>query len=496
MDRRTWAIFGILLGISVIALDWSVVITALPIIQKEFHASTGQIQWVMNIFGLISTSFMVTFGRLADDFGRRRFLLIGLILFGLGSLIAGLSPSIELLLVGRAIQGLSPAIVIPTTQSLMKKLYHESPAKGVALWSSIIGLFLALGPVVGGVIITLIDWRWIFFINIPVVIVSLLFCALFLRESKNTREGKDLDWFGLFALVFFLVPITLAITQGPSWGWESPPVLWMFILSILALGGLIFIENRVKVPIIDPQFFLHRNFIAGAIAVFSSIFLIWVIFFTVPLFLHNVRGDSPLIVGAYMLCASLPLFILGPLVGRLQEKITSAKLISVGFIILLISVLGLLFFEKASAPWLIISVLILYGIGWAVIWGPSITCGISGVDSDLASLASGALMTIQDFGGVIGLAIAGTLMRMVAFHDVSTLAKAKGLMLSESQVEQAAESITNPQASPMAALNLESIFMEGFRSATLMLVVLMILAMILFRLVIKEPSRRSERGSR
>jgi len=445
MDRRGWAVFGICLGMAVIALDWSIVSTALPAIQRYFHASTSELQWIMAAFGVFSTTFMVTMGRLADDFGRKKFFLGGMILFGIGLVISGCAVSSSMLIVGRCVQGLATGIVIPVSQSLVRLCYPpEEAGKGIGIWSSVIGLFIALGPVAGGVLVTLVGWRWIFLFGIPFLAVALYIGWRELSESSNENQGKDLDWLGLIALMFLIGPLTMAIIEGPNWGWESPAILWLLIIAALGLIFLIVFERKVDNPIIDPEFFFHRNFVGSCIATACVAFVAWVLFFIVPLFLHNVRDESLMKVGLLMMIISVPVFILGPIVSKwptAQKWLTFSGLVC--FALAAAFGLGV---KPMGHLAILLALLLVVGVGWGIMWGPSISIGVSSVDENLSGLASGALMTIQDLGGVLGLALAGTLFRMVAGDQITNYIHDEHIAVPETVVREVASVVSNPHA--------------------------------------------------
>ncbi len=445
MKGRGWAVFGICLGMAIIALDWSIVSTALPAIQRYFHASTSQLQWIMAAFGVFSTTFMVTMGRLADDFGRKKFFFGGLALFGIGLIFSGCAVSTGMLIFGRCVQGLATAVVLPVSQSLVRLCYPPGQeGRGIGIWASVIGLFLALGPVVGGLLVSTVGWRWIFLVGVPVLVASLWISYYRLEESTNENGGKDLDWLGLIALIFMIGPLTMAIIEGPNWGWESPAVLWLFIIAAIGLIFLIVFERKVKSPIIDPEFFFHRNFVGSAIAASCVAFMAWVMFFILPLFLHNVADMSLMKVGLIMMLITLPVFFLGPLVAKWPSA--EKWLIIFGLLCFAAAAALCLGVKPVGRFGLLVAALLTIGIGWGVMWGPSISIGVSAVNERLSGLAAGALMTIQDLGGVLGLAISGTLFRTVAGDRITTYIQDEHIPVPGSVVQEVAGAISNPHA--------------------------------------------------
>lgn len=212
-------------------MDWSIVNNALPSIQRNLGATIGELQWIINAFGLGMAATMVTFGRFADAYGRRLFFFIGLIICALSSIGAALSPSAGWLITFRTFQGLSNAMVITTSQALITHVFpEEQHGKAMGIWTAIVGIGLALGPVLGGIIIAIASWHWIFYFNIPFLLISYLIVKATVEESKNEGQSTKIDLPGLFLLVGGIRAFIMAIIQGPDWGWNSPVTLALFCL--------------------------------------------------------------------------------------------------------------------------------------------------------------------------------------------------------------------------------------------------------------------------
>ena len=253
MTSLKWLAFT---GIAILSfscyLDYTVVNVALPTLQKELQANLVELQWVMNIYFLALCILATMMGRLGDLYGRRRIFYIGGVIFAIASIIAGSASNIEILILGRALQGVGAAIVLPIGPSLFPSIFSkEDYAKAIAYLGSLGGIALALGPVLGGLIIAYVGWRWIFFINIPIIIVGFLFCYSSVPESKSDHPDRNLDWFGALFLAIAIGGIVLGILRSQTMGWTNNMTLIYLMIGILSSFALYFVENKKENPLID-----------------------------------------------------------------------------------------------------------------------------------------------------------------------------------------------------------------------------------------------------
>jgi EmrB/QacA subfamily drug resistance transporter len=411
---RRWGILGVGLGEALIAVNFSIVSTALATIQKEFHASLLQIQWMLNIFGIFMCVSLVLMGRLADSYGRKKVFMVGLAGSGVASLIAGFAPTASWIIAAQLVQGVAGAILLAVSQALMTHLF---PAKqrsiAIGVWAAIAGITLGLGPLLGGAIIDFIGWRWIFFINVPTAIVALGIVGLSIRESKNRKPVQE-DVFGTLLLMLTIGSFVLGVIQGPSWGWVSLPSLACCLTFFTALPAFIYVEAHAPFPIIQPQFFLQRAFLLPSLTNFCLIFFMWTLFFFLPLYFQQVKNYSPFQTGVLMLLVTAPVALFSHPVGRWYAKVGPKILIVIGFFLLMASIFLQFFFGPSSLLPLNITASLFFGFGWVLVWGPSTTAAISSVPREHAGIASGAFTTIQEIGATVGLTITGTVFRSSA----------------------------------------------------------------------------------
>lgn len=399
-------------------IDFAIVNTALPAIQEDLSASVLQLQWMMSAFVLAVSVLMVTMGRFADLFGRRLMNVVGVALFGLFSLLAGLAFSPNWLVFCRLMQGIATAIIIPSSLSLISHAFPENQkGKAIGLWSSITGIGLAIGPVLGGFIVSALNWRWIFYINIPFAIASLIMSYIYVKESHDEAAEKKIDFVGFSLVTIGITALTIALIQAPDWGWGSLLTLLLFAVGIITLYGFYRKEIKSDNPMIPFHLFKNRTFLACALALFTMVFIIWPVFFLMPLYLQNMRHELPYVVGLMLLPITAALVILSPIVGLWVDSFSSKMLILLGLAFLLVSNLMQAFFEPSSLKITVLIAFILLGLAWAFVSNPATVKGIAALPHRLTGTATGVLWTVQNIGGTLGLALCGTIFRSIYERD-------------------------------------------------------------------------------
>ncbi|NWA00689.1 MFS transporter [Pseudomonas gingeri] len=405
-QRKWWALLGVSIASFLGCVDFTIVNTALPALQADLGASVDSLQWVINGFILALSSFMVLVGRLADLHGRKRVLFIGLSVFGLASLGAGLAVGIDALIAARIAQGLACAVLYTASGAIVANTFDSAEqGKAFGVLFGVNGVGLAAGPVLGGLITSAFGWQWIFLINVPFVLLSLGICSFSVKESRSEEAGARLDWLGAALLLVGLPSLVLVIVQGAAWGWSAPLTLGLIALAVLALTAFVRVEQRVAAPIIDLQLFANRRFVAGVVASFTLAVFYCVAFFVMPLYLALVRGESVQASGLLLLPTTLGVALLSPLVGRLVDRKGPALLIKSGLLLFLLSALLQAGFDRQTSLPYLLAAFVIMGLGWASILGPSTVLGISSVPQGVSSVAMGSLMTLHNVGGGLGLAV-------------------------------------------------------------------------------------------
>lgn len=428
MNKQTrthpWvALLGIALASFLGCIDFTIVNTALPTIQAELHTTVVQLQWIINIFLIVMATAMVISCRLADIYGRRLVLYAGMVLFALSSLGAGLSNTIHLLIFFRLIQGIAVAILYTVPMAIIHALFPpKNHGKATGLLIGVNGLGLAIGPVVGGIILGLLSWRWIFFVNPLLIILSFALCWKNLPESKSNNPEEKIDWWGFLLLAISLPLLILATVNGESWGWLSTQTLSFYAAAIVGLLLFYWVEKRTTQPMIQFNLFANRQFITGVIAFSALAFFYSIAFFLMPLYLHNILGKGGYSIGLSLLPATLMVAVLSPIVGRIIDKKGTKNLLLVGFALFALSALLQMYFVVQTSNLFIFFAFILFGIGWACILSPGIMTAVSAVPPNYTGVAIGSLGTLHNFAGALGLALGTALYHYQAKTSLIKLA--------------------------------------------------------------------------
>src|SRR4051794_8674989 len=293
---RAWTLVAVSLATFMTYLDNNIVNVAIPAIQRGLHLSTSGLEWVVSGYILVFASLLLAGGRLADIYGRRRLFLIGIGVFTAASLVAGLAGSAELLVAARAVQGLGAALVTPTTLAIISATFTTTRERSMAvgIWSAIGALALAVGPLFGGVISQHLAWGWIFFINVPAGIATMLLALWSIADDRTTAESRRrIDIPGVLTSALGLFALTYALIEGHDQGWTSATIMGSFGLSALALIAFTVIESRSAEPMVDVSLFSDRVFSGGIIAIVMWGFGLFGIYFFTSLYLQNVLAFSP-----------------------------------------------------------------------------------------------------------------------------------------------------------------------------------------------------------
>ncbi|MCC3769352.1 MFS transporter [Streptomyces sp. UNOC14_S4] len=411
-DRKWWAFTGVGLISFLGCIDLTIVNTAAPQIQADLGASVTDLQLIVNMFIVALSMFMVTMGRLADTYGRRRVLYAGTVLFGLASLGAGLASSTGWLIAFRFLQGAAGAVLYTSTGAIVQNAFPaEQRGRAIGALYGVNGFGLAVGPLLGGVIVSALDWHWVFWVNVPLVVIALAICSFSVTESRNEEAGPGLDWAGLVLISLGIPAVVLAFTLGGTWGWSSGRTLGLLAFAVVVLIVFYFVERRAADPIISFKLFKHRAFLGAIVSDFALACFYTSVLFLIPLYLSEVRGHGGYATGALLLPCTAVMSVLSPFVGRFTDRFGPRKLLAFGFIMFTVSALLLTRLEADSSLGYLAASLVAMGIGWAFILGPATVSALSSVPERQAGLAVGSSWTFHNLGGAIGLAAAVVLFR-------------------------------------------------------------------------------------
>ena len=407
-NRRWWTLAAMCFALFMVMLDNTVVNVALPSIQRDLHTSVAGLEWTVNAYMLAFGVLLVTGGRLGDIFGRRRIFLIGVVVFAASSLFIGFSQSSAWLIGGRAIQGIGAALMMPATLSIITNTFppHER-GQAIGTWAGVSALALAIGPVLGGVLVEHVSWQSIFFINLPVATGAIAVTLFAAKESRDETVVPKVDIAGIAVITLGLTALVLALVEANSWGWGSPRILGLFALAALGVACFAAVERRAPVPMVDFSFFRAPTFLGTNIVAFIVSFAMLGMFFFLSLYMQNVLHYSPLEAGIRFLPTTLMVIVIAPIAGRFTDRIGPRPLIVTGLGLVAVSLLWQSFLTPTTGFGFLFPGFVLMGIGIALVMSPMSTAAMNAVDQAKAGVASGILSMSRMIGGVLGVAVLG-----------------------------------------------------------------------------------------
>jgi len=496
-SNKWFAFIGIVLLSFGCYLDYTVVNVALPTIQQDLQANLVSLQWVMNIYFLALCVLATLMGRFGDLYGRRRCLYIGAAIMSIASIMAGLSPNINWLISGRLLQGVGAAMIFPLGPSLLAQLFPENERrKAIAWFGSMGGIALALGPVLGGLIVTYWSWRWIFFINIPISLLGYAFCFKSIKESNIEHNNVSLDIKGMLLLAFTMGGIVMSLINSQNIGWADPSTWIYLIIGITASIFLVKVERNQKNPLVDFKDFSNLLFFAGAMLCFLAGILSAVTLFFDPLYLQIIKDQSPELSGYVLFAIPIAVFLLAFFIGGLISRLGIINVLLLGFVLACLSAFLQLFFSGHTSLSYIIFSFACLGSMWSIGNTVSIIAAQTAVGPERMSVATGTIVTMFNIGGSIGLAIAVVIYHFVTSHSLENIFNTQKTLLS-TQFSYLKELISNPAHSLQLSMDdfihelFNKVFIHGFTGVMWFLLISSFIAMlIVLRWKIIESRKR------
>ena len=396
----------------IVQMDWFALNLAIPAIAKHFDVPATDLQWVVSGYMLSIGALMVTAGRLADIFGRRLIIVIGLTIFGVVSLICGIAPGDLWLIVARVTHGIGAALIFPVSIAVVSSTFtgaRQARAIGVVLGFAAIGT--ALGPFVGGTFSEYLNWRGVFFINIPFCIVAIVLMLRYVKETRDEQADRHIDVPGMLAVTGGLVCISLAFDRGEAWGWTSVHTVGMLAAGIVLLVTFVVIEARVRSPLVDLSLFRNRAFDAVVLAgSLSNVVFCFVAVFS-ALYLQQARGMSPFDSGLVFLALSAGTGSASYFSGRLAERFPADRLMAIG---MLISAAGIMGLTSVTSLWFYTPLFLVTGVGLGLGWALANVATQAVVPPASIGAASGVTLTSLVMLGAVGVAIAAAVLELLA----------------------------------------------------------------------------------
>jgi EmrB/QacA subfamily drug resistance transporter len=396
------------MSLFIVGLDVTIVNIALPSMRADLHASVAGLQWIIDAYTLVLASLLILAGSTADRVGRRRTFQTGLALFTAGSLLCSVAPSLGWLIAFRTVQAVGGSMLNPVAMSIITNTFTErrERARAIGVWGGVVGLSMAAGPLLGGVLVETLGWRSIFWINVPVGLAAIGLAARFVPESRAPHPRR-IDPVGQLLVLTALASITYGIIEGPDAGWRSPEILGCFGLGAAAVAALLAYEPRRSEPLLDLRFFRSVPF-SGATVIAVCAFAAQTGFlFLNTLYLQDVRGFSALHAGLYTLPMALATAVFAPLSGRLVGAIgTRVPLLLAGTAIAL-GVLPLTGLTTHTPAAVLLGSFLVFGIGFGMVNAPITNTAVSGMPTSQAGVAAAIASTSRQVGGSLGVAVIG-----------------------------------------------------------------------------------------
>jgi len=392
-------------------LDSTVVALALPEIRGDVGASSEGLQWVMNGYLLTIAVLVVTAGRLGDMFGRKRVFIAGMAVFAAGSVVSGAAGDQIGLIAGRVLQGVGAAPMLSLSLALVCNAFpSEEQPRALGIWAAVSAVALAIGPLAGGLLIE-IDWRVIFWMNLPVAALGVAITAFAAPESTDPGAGTRIDWAGLAALTLGVTAVVLALVQSDAW--DAKVTIGLALFGVAALLLFWRVERRVREPIVDFTLFRNGPYFGASAAAFALVGGYWAVMFFQPQYLQDVRGHSPIVAGLLILPITVPMIFVSPFSGRLIGRFGARRLMTVGMVF---GVAGLLLLTRvgAGSPFsLILAAYLLFGIALGLVYAPMSTAAMAAMPGAKVGIAAGVLAMDRVLAGAVSLAASGAV-----FHSL------------------------------------------------------------------------------
>lgn len=421
--RRWWGLLFICVALLVTSLDSTALYLALPNIALDFRTSATELQWIVNVFALVFGSLLLTMGNVGDRFGRKKAWFVGLIIFALGALIAGVSRSTEVLIGARGIVGFASALMMPASLSIVIATFTNvrERAQAIAILMATFGLGVGLGPLVGGWIMGVLDWQAVFFVNLPLIAISLAGGVMFIDESRKEEAtlidipGAVLSIIGFFALLY-------AITEVGWNGWTAPNVVRGFAVSGTVMGIFFWWENRTPYPMLPMKFFKNRVFFGANTGLALVAFSLFGSIFFISQYFQSVRGYEPLEAGIALLPIAAIVMVVSLVSAKINEWLGERITISSG---ILLAAIGLYYLAGVAAVDTPLSDIYfgtsILAVGLGLAMSPATATIMDTIPQSQLGVGAAITDTTRQLGGALGIALLGSLMSATYLQEVAVL---------------------------------------------------------------------------
>ncbi len=410
-DNHRWVVLAVCcLSLLIVNVDTTIVNVALPAIHRSLHVTIAGLQWVVDAYTLVLGSFLMLGGSTGDRLGRRRVFQTGLVTFVSGSALCAAAPSLGVLIAARAFQALGGAMLNPVALSIVRNVFHDprERARALGIWSSVFGLSLGLGPVLGGVLVTGVGWPFVFLVNVPIGLLACLLTAIYVPESR-AENPRRLDPVGQVLVILALASLTYAIIEGHADGWASPTILGFFGAAVVAAGVLVAYELRRPQPLIDFRFFRSVPFSGAAISAVCAFGAYGAFLFLNTLYLQEARGLSALAAGLYTLPLAGFTILLAPITGRVIGHIGTRRPLMAAGAALGIGALLLTGVTARTSLLVLFAAYVTFGAGLGLVNPPITITALAGMPPAQAGVAGAIASSTRQVGATIGIALVGAI---------------------------------------------------------------------------------------
>jgi drug resistance transporter, EmrB/QacA subfamily len=404
--QKWFILVSVSLGMFMCSLDATIVNIALPQITQYFHSSMANVEWIVMIYLLLISSLLLTFGRLGDMYGHKPIYLIGFGIFTIASALNGMAYSINFLIILRGLQAVGGGMLMAVSQAIIASTFDVSQrGRAIGTNAVIVSLGLALGPTIGGILVSNFGWQSIFLVNVPVGIIGTLAVAIIVPYRKG--KPQKFDYLGALTSFMFLSTFLLSLSYGQDWGWGSSSILTLFAVSFISFLIFILVEKKYKYPMIQLDLFKNRLFSAANFAAMLNYFTQYILTFLMPFYLinfeHMQTSKAGLLMGIFPVMAAM----VAPFSGSISDRIGSRLLTSLGMGSIGIAIFMLSDANILSNIALVVVCLALVGLGTGMFVSPNNAAIMSSVPKNMQGIGSGMLATMRTVGQVLGVAVSG-----------------------------------------------------------------------------------------
>ncbi|HEX4417590.1 MAG TPA: DHA2 family efflux MFS transporter permease subunit [Kofleriaceae bacterium] len=398
------------MSLLMVSMDATIVNVALPALRRDLGSSTSGLQWVIDAYTMVVASLLMLSGSLADRFGRRRTFQTGMVVFTIASALCSLAPGLHSLIAFRMLQALGASMLNPVAMSIITNTFIEPKARARAIgaWGAVVGISMALGPLVGGGLTQAIGWRSIFWINLPIGGAAIALAQRFVPESKAPR-ARRIDPVGQLLVLAGLASLTYAVIEGPHHGWTSPLILGLFAVAVGSIAGILIYEPRQAEPLIDLRFFRSVPFTSATVIAVCMFSAFSGFVFLNALYLQEVRLLPAFQTGLYTLPLALATMLCSPISGRLIGRYGTRPSLLIAGATVAISALMLTRLDGATPFAWLIGAYVIFGVGFGLVNAPITNTAVSGMPRAQAGLAAAVASTSRQVGAALGVAIGGTI---------------------------------------------------------------------------------------